>query len=92
MSFVKRKVAHCDICGHEWIPDGSPTHCASSKCKSRRWNSSAPAGSKHPAPIKQHPQAVTLVDKIQPLPSSHSDHDPKNCRVYRCGMCAIAKK
>jgi predicted Zn-ribbon and HTH transcriptional regulator len=38
MSFVQRKVAHCDQCGHEWIltTDREPVHCA--KCKSRRWN------------------------------------------------------
>jgi predicted Zn-ribbon and HTH transcriptional regulator len=42
MSFVQRKVAHCDQCGHEWIltTDREPVHCA--KCKSRRWNQPAP--------------------------------------------------
>ena len=38
MSFLKRLIAHCDLCGHEWIPTITlPTHCA--KCKSRQWNS-----------------------------------------------------
>lgn len=36
MSFIKRLVAHCDICGHEWLTAITPTHCA--KCKSRKWN------------------------------------------------------
>ncbi len=39
MSWVKRLICHCDICGHEWIPTvPKPTHCA--KCKSRLWNGS----------------------------------------------------
>jgi len=38
MSFVQRKVAHCDQCGHEWLIVATlPIHCA--KCKSRQWNS-----------------------------------------------------
>jgi predicted Zn-ribbon and HTH transcriptional regulator len=36
MSYVERLIAHCDICGHEWITYITPTHCA--KCKSRRWD------------------------------------------------------
>lgn len=38
MSFVQRTVAHCDVCGHEWlvVAETIPTHCA--KCKSRKWN------------------------------------------------------
>ena len=40
MSYLTRTIAHCDICGHEWLPRmPSPSHCASSKCRSRRWNS-----------------------------------------------------
>ena len=38
MSWVMRKLAHCDACGHEWRPDGEyPKRCG--KCKSGRWNS-----------------------------------------------------
>jgi hypothetical protein len=39
MSYVQRQAAHCDICGHEWLSTGEPSHCASSKCRSRKWNS-----------------------------------------------------
>jgi hypothetical protein len=29
----------CDKCGHTWLQsERMPTHCASSKCRSRRWN------------------------------------------------------
>ncbi|MEG9430739.1 hypothetical protein [Terriglobus sp. ADX1] len=29
----------CDVCGHEWLQGTTvPTHCASSKCRSRKWN------------------------------------------------------
>jgi hypothetical protein len=48
MSFVQRQVAHCDICGHEWIVVAThvPTHCA--KCRSRQWNQA-------PEPQRRHP-------------------------------------
>jgi hypothetical protein len=36
MSFLLRQVAHCDVCGHEWLTSKVPSHCA--KCKSRKWN------------------------------------------------------
>jgi hypothetical protein len=39
MSFVMRKVAHCDACAHEWLlvaTDHLPVHCA--RCKTRQWN------------------------------------------------------
>ena len=54
MGYITRIVAHCDVCGHEWIPripqprydkrtgeripNPQPTNCASSKCRSFRWN------------------------------------------------------
>ena len=29
----------CDVCGFAWIVSGeAPSHCASSKCRSRKWN------------------------------------------------------
>lgn len=29
----------CDVCGHTWLKGTTkPTHCASSKCRSRKWN------------------------------------------------------
>lgn len=41
MAWIDRKIAKCDVCGHEWLVRDSaatPTHCA--KCKSRLWNGS----------------------------------------------------
>jgi plasmid stability protein len=39
-------------------------------------------------------RAVGLLPKIEEeypaLPNS-SGHDPKTCRIYKCGMCATAK-
>ena len=42
MSYVTRPVAHCDLCGHEWlvIAEKTPTHCA--RCRQRRWNTEPP--------------------------------------------------
>ncbi len=37
MAWIKRIVAKCNICGHEWIPTvEEPRWCA--KCKARGWN------------------------------------------------------
>lgn len=37
MGIVRRYLARCDQCGHEWMPEKRrPRRCA--KCKSMRWN------------------------------------------------------
>ena len=47
----------CDVCGHTWIASELvPTHCASSKCRSRRWDSDAATKPKPNA--KRPPQRV----------------------------------
>lgn len=34
-----RKCWVCDVCGFAWLVTGeAPSHCASSKCRSRKWN------------------------------------------------------
>lgn len=38
MSWVTRDIAHCDECGFEWLPKGTPERCASQKCRKRTWN------------------------------------------------------
>ena len=40
MSVVERKSWHCDVCGFEWLRTEGiiPAQCASSKCRSRKWN------------------------------------------------------
>lgn len=40
MSQIQRMVNKCDVCGHEWVPAkvAIPSHCTSSKCRSRKWN------------------------------------------------------
>lgn len=42
MSWIKRLVAHCNVCGHEWMPKvDEPVQCANQACKSRLWNRKA---------------------------------------------------
>ena len=43
MSQRQATVNHCDICTHEWIPKPGVlyTHCTSSRCRSRKWNSAS---------------------------------------------------
>lgn len=34
-----RRVAHCDECEHEWIPEGEyPKRCPSRECRAVNWN------------------------------------------------------
>jgi hypothetical protein len=66
MSYVQRFVAHCDVCGHEWlivggnllaksgIPVKVPSHCA--KCKSRKWNQLAAAAAHVMSPEEREEQ------------------------------------
>jgi hypothetical protein len=40
MGWKMKRVAVCDVCGHEWIAIAeNPSICASKKCRSRLWNS-----------------------------------------------------
>jgi hypothetical protein len=44
---------------------------------------------RHAAPT---PQVVRRrVKKIEAEKSAASTHDPATCRVYKCGLCAVAK-
>ena len=40
MSQIQRTVNHCDVCGHEWLPQVGVaySHCTSGKCRSRKWD------------------------------------------------------
>lgn len=45
MSWVMRKVAHCDECGAEWWAKGEyPKQCPNRECRSRKWNRSVLVG------------------------------------------------
>lgn len=90
------KVWVCDVCGHRWIAgELVPTHCASSKCRSRKWDSDPvsvardllPPGSVIPC---ADPKNVTCEEVMQAVVAraKRPDHDAKSCRVYKCGLCA----
>ena len=91
MSQVTRQAAHCDQCSHEWLIVGAstPTHCA--KCKSRKWNAGAPVESQKriSRPTFQDPDVG--VAGLARLLEKRASHDPKSCRIYKCGMCATLK-
>jgi hypothetical protein len=101
MSFVQRQAAHCDQCSHEWLVVGAstPTHCA--KCKSRRWNDSdvlalakslLPPGALIPCDDPRSPKREDVLQEVvRRAPRVRPQHDPKTCRVYRCGLCAASK-
>jgi len=80
MSFLMRQVAHCDICGHEWLTAKVPSHCA--KCKSRKWNIAMP----------DHLDSMKALAKVHAARANMLlGHNPKTCRIYKCGMCAASK-
>lgn len=90
MSFISRLVAHCDVptCGHEWLTNGIPTHCA--KCKSRKWNVGSPKDPENPGTFKDGTPDVGVAGLAR-LMTKMSEHDPKICNVYKCGMCAVSQ-
>jgi len=59
----------CDVCGHRWIKTELwPSHCASSRCRSRRWN----GGQVQPVksePVSVPESAVPVGEVISPRPS-----------------------
>jgi hypothetical protein len=39
MGWKLKRIAFCDVCGHEWIAQvENPTICGSKKCRSTLWN------------------------------------------------------
>ena len=38
MAVIDTHANQCDVCKHIWLGDPNATHCASSKCRSRKWN------------------------------------------------------
>ena len=90
MSQVTRTANHCDVCSHEWLPTPGVvyTHCTSSKCRSRKWDSQhvEPMGDLNKLQPKRRVEVQALINT-----NLRSAHDPKTCRIYKCGMCALAK-
>ena len=94
-------------CGHVWLAVGEtlPEKCA--KCRRRGWNSPglvAPVERQparkpsrrpelHPEEASPEPARLDLSGLAAfPASSLRDDHDPKTCRVYRCGQCKAAGK
>jgi hypothetical protein len=80
MSFVQRKVAHCDRCGHEWITSLVPSHCA--KCRSRKWN-------QEPAtPIAGVSDVIEVLPaKVRPSIAPAAHQRPTHAPGCKCVMC-----
>ena len=83
----------CDYadCGHVWmVGECVPQRC--SKCHRRGWNAGAQVEARRPPRVRQpapEPQATPTAAPILPaLTGGRQPHDPKTCRVYRCGACA----
>src|ERR1700677_421763 len=84
-------VNRCDVCAHEWIPKlgVTYTHCTSGKCRSRLWNSaSKPTDVEIAYDVSRRKNIAKLPIAEQAIRSTRREHNPKTCRVYRCGLCA----
>lgn len=73
MAWVMRRLAQCDVCGHEWRAEGYPKRCA--KCKASGWNK----GGKLEDPPKSEPEVKPVLDRSYAGPP----HRP-GCRCYVC--------
>ena len=58
----KRDCWVCDICGFAWLAssDVPPSHCASSKCRSRQWNSEVVDKHAHRSPLSRTPRGSAI--------------------------------
>ena len=85
MSFVQRSVAHCDICGHEWLTKIVPKWCA--KCKGRKWN-------------QDHQLSESALKCLQVVQDSllhapmvlHTKDGLRHHLSCKCGVCAAQKE
>lgn len=64
MSWVMRKVAHCDQCETEWWPKTGeyPKQCPNRECRSRNWNSTGGIGGVGPVERSTTPEKNVSVD------------------------------
>ena len=90
----------CDKCSHVWLADSKPRRC--SKCKSSTWDAGVLDELREAVRAIQEKPAVapvvTPVSVTRPsvtLPVANYSrsyaHNPRECKVYRCGLCASAK-
>ena len=79
-------------CGHVWLAVGeaAPVQCA--RCRRRGWHEreNVPAKASGPKPERITAAITTVIDSPEQVSqlSARPGHDPKTCRVYRCGACA----
>lgn len=90
----------CDVCGWVWLQgEKIPSHCASNKCHSRRWNHKAgsdvailAAKPESEVATTPAPEVVKLAAEPTARTSQRPAHDPETCRVYHCGLCVASGK
>jgi hypothetical protein len=88
MSFLLRQVAHCDVCGHEWLTSKVPSHCA--KCKSRKWNPPVtPIGPEGPI-TRTEAMLDILAPSARKVPPAGS-WAAKHAATCKCLMCKPPK-
>lgn len=69
-----------------------PSRCA--RCKSRVWDRGGVVEvERQPARAKVSAAIARLVAEATPtaVSSGRLDHDPRTCRVYKCGACVNAR-
>jgi hypothetical protein len=86
----------CDVCGHEWLGKPDATHCASSKCRSRKWNAEddqdRQVASQRTAPLPKENDGRTVREQLR-SPIEEAAANPRyvdriahaiSCRCWTC--------
>lgn len=68
MSVIWKRTYHCDVCGHDWLPESDKltTQCPSRKCRSAKWNKDVAVQNPLPTHLEQPPptRAQTIAKAI----------------------------
>ena len=86
----KRDCWVCNKCGFAWLVknDAPPSHCASSKCRSRVWNLDEESSQSKKVPVKETEspeEGVPFEEPIKPPPGKPLK--PKPVKATSCPEC-----
>ncbi len=89
----------CKKCGHQWVPIvDKPLKCPSCN-QPKYWVEKVRNVGRHSSVVERPLEGSPIPTKggssvriPGAAPSNLSSHDPKTCRIYKCGLCAAKEK
>ena len=86
-------VSHCNQCEKDWTPRVDNPACCP-RCKRYDWREPKKGGgSSVVRAVDIQSEGVAYSKRPSGSnPDPRSTHDPKTCKVHRCGLCAVAKE